>query len=64
MRNIYADTVGDAQKYTTFLQSNLKQYSAIFEKITIEPKADSKYKTVSAASICAKVNRDRIIDNW
>lgn len=24
VRNIYADTVGDAQKYTTFLQSNLK----------------------------------------
>ncbi len=32
---IYADTVGDPQKYTTFMSSNLKPYSKIIEKITI-----------------------------
>lgn len=62
--HIYADTVGDPQKYTNFMQSNLKEYSEIIKAITIEPKADSKYKCVSASSICAKVNRDRIITEW
>ncbi len=30
----------------------------------MEKKADSKYKEVSAASVLAKVERDRILENW
>ena len=62
--HIYADTVGDPQKYTKFLTDNLRDHCQIFKKISCEAKADSTYKVVSAASICAKVNRDRIITEW
>jgi ribonuclease H2 subunit A len=62
--HIYADTVGDPLKYTTFLKENLREHSQIFKKISCEPKADATYKVVSASSICAKVNRDRIITEW
>ena len=59
--HIYADTVGDPQYYTKFLRNNLMEYSAIVEDITVQPKADRDHKVVGAASICAKVTRDKII---
>ncbi len=53
------DTVGPPEKY----QDKLK---AIFPKIdiTVAKKADATYAIVSAASICAKVARDKAVNNW
>jgi ribonuclease HII len=33
-------------------------------KIVVAKKADATYPVVSAASICAKVCRDRAVNNW
>ncbi|KAJ1570067.1 Ribonuclease H2 subunit A [Nowakowskiella sp. JEL0078] len=56
---IYIDTVGPPLKYQEKLQG-------IFPgiKITVAKKADSLYPVVSAASICAKVTRDAILNQW
>lgn len=56
---LYVDTVGDAKKYQDKL-------SAIFPgiEVTVTPKADALFPVVSAASICAKVGRDRAIKSW
>jgi ribonuclease H2 subunit A len=62
--HIYADTVGDPQFYTRFIRNRLEDYADIVKQITIQPKADRDHKVVSAASICAKVTRDKIIKNW
>lgn len=59
IEHVYIDTVGPPLKYKEKLQK-------IFPKInlTITERADSKYAIVSAASICAKVMRDRIVNHW
>lgn len=59
IKEMYVDTVGSAPKYQDKL-------SAIFKSVdvTVTPKADARFPIVSAASICAKVARDRCLEGW
>ncbi|WAR22206.1 RNH2A-like protein [Mya arenaria] len=56
---IYVDTVGDPGKY----QEKLKGLFPDID-ITVAKKADADYQIVGAASICAKVARDKAVRNW
>nr|XP_027203844.1 ribonuclease H2 subunit A-like [Dermatophagoides pteronyssinus] len=60
IQEVYLDTVGPPEKY----QQKLRQLFPDIKKIIVAKKADSLYKIVSIASICAKVLRDYIIKYW
>lgn len=60
---MFIDTVGPPASYRMKLEERFKHVVPQIE-FTVEPKADSSYPIVSAASIAAKVTRDRWIDNW
>lgn len=57
---VFVDTVGDPVSY----QNKLARMFSHRINFTVSKKADSLYKTVSAASICAKVTRDRALKEW
>ena len=52
---IYVDTLGHAKHHQVRLENITKH------KVVVESKADTKYKPVMGASICAKVYRDSLI---
>jgi len=56
---VYVDTVGMPEKYQEKLSEIFPEF-----KITVAKKADAIYPIVSAASICAKVSRDRALKVW
>ena len=67
---VFVDTVGPPEKFQNYLADQFKDQSKHFFCLTkeiqffVRKKADSLFKCVSAASIVAKVTRDRSIKNW
>ena len=59
LRYLYVDTVGDPERYQAKLADLFPTLQVVVEK-----KADAKYPIVSAASICAKVPRDTLLNEW
>ncbi|KAJ9475809.1 Ribonuclease H2 subunit A [Pseudozyma hubeiensis] len=59
---IYVDTVGDPKSYQRLLSSHFPRHPHI--KWTVTSKADAIYPIVGAASIAAKVTRDRCVEGW
>ena len=59
IREVYVDTVGPPDKYRNILNVFLNNKEI---KVTVEAKADANHECVSAASICAKVTRDHLIE--
>ncbi|KFX87378.1 hypothetical protein V490_08294 [Pseudogymnoascus sp. VKM F-3557] len=57
VREIYIDTIGQPGPYQKKLERIFPTAS-----ITVAKKADSLYPCVSAASVCAKVTRDRALE--
>ena len=60
INTIFVDTVGPPESYEKLLRTNFPRVP----KIVVAKKADSKYPIVGAASICAKVVRDRLLLDW
>ncbi len=56
---VYVDTVGPPEKYQAKIQACFPNI-----KVTVAKKADSLYPCVSAASICAKTARDKVLKEW
>ncbi|KAG2221441.1 hypothetical protein INT45_005246 [Circinella minor] len=59
LTEIFVDPVGPSKSY----KEKLCRYFPGIE-ITVEPHADALYASVSAASICAKVTRDQVLQYW
>ena len=59
IKEIYVDAVGNCETYERMLSSIFPD-----SKVCVRPKADSLFKVVSAASVCAKVSRDKAIAEW
>lgn len=59
LKEVFVDTVGPAEKYEAKLSQRFPGIN-----VTVRPKADSLFPVVSAASICAKVARDRVVKGW
>lgn len=59
LKELYIDTVGIEHLYQQKLEKIFPQLN-----ITVTKKADDKFPICSAASICAKVTRDQVIEQW
>lgn len=59
LKELYIDTVGIEHLYQQKLEKIFPELD-----ITVTKKADDKFPICSAASICAKVTRDQIIEQW
>ncbi|WFD08114.1 ribonuclease H [Malassezia vespertilionis] len=59
---IFVDTVGEPNAYARLLRSHFPRHPHI--EWTVTRKADAIYPVVGAASIAAKVTRDRCLENW
>lgn len=61
LATVIIDTVGDENIYHSRIS---KEFSQTKLKFIVEPRADGTHKVVSAASVVAKVSRDRALRNW